>query len=201
MIFWFENVLNAIFFLSLSLCLDLIVIVRHSLAQVQTQVDRLHRHDADDTVVHIIVVIISHQFVVVDTWNDQQHQKCIKDAILQVSNHLIDSIHLPSKALKVFLSTWKSVICNNIVTNRYILYIFFLKKNANAYQVQMHPNMSKEAHYDAKKDLRNHPMLSRRTNPNIGIAKFHQTQTCLNFCYRLFIRFLLTHPFSFKHWK
>lgn len=38
------------------------------------------------------------------------------------------------------------------------------------YQVQMHPNMNKEAHFDAKKDLRNHPMLSRRTNPNIGIA-------------------------------
>lgn len=39
------------------------------------------------------------------------------------------------------------------------------------YQVQMHPNMNKEAHFDAKKDLRNHPMLSRRANPNIGIAK------------------------------
>lgn len=38
------------------------------------------------------------------------------------------------------------------------------------YQVQMHPNMNKEAHFDAKKDLRNHPMLSRRANPNIGIA-------------------------------
>lgn len=38
------------------------------------------------------------------------------------------------------------------------------------YKVQMHPNMNKEAHFDAKKDLRNHPMLSRRANPNIGIA-------------------------------
>lgn len=33
----------------------------------------------------------------------------------------------------------------------------------------MHPHLNKDAHYDAKKDLRNHPMLSKRPNPNIGI--------------------------------
>lgn len=36
------------------------------------------------------------------------------------------------------------------------------------YQVQMHPNVSKEQHFDVKKDLRNHPTLSKRANPNIG---------------------------------
>lgn len=34
----------------------------------------------------------------------------------------------------------------------------------------MHPNVSKEPHFDAKKDLRNHPTLSKRANPNIGIS-------------------------------
>lgn len=37
------------------------------------------------------------------------------------------------------------------------------------YQVQMHQNVTKETHFDAKKDLRNHPTLSKRANPNIGI--------------------------------
>lgn len=32
----------------------------------------------------------------------------------------------------------------------------------------MHP-MNKEAHFEAKKDLRNHPTLNKRANPNIGI--------------------------------
>lgn len=63
-----------------------IVIVRHSLDQVQTQVDRLHRHDADDTVVHVTVT--SHRQFVVDMLSDHQHQKCIKGAILQVSNRV-----------------------------------------------------------------------------------------------------------------
>lgn len=34
----------------------------------------------------------------------------------------------------------------------------------------MHPNAVKEPQFDAKKDLRNHPTLSKRANPNIGTA-------------------------------
>lgn len=60
-----------------------IVIVRHSLDQVRTQVDRLQRLDADNTVARVIIA--SHQFVV-DMSDDQPHPKCIKDAILQVKN-------------------------------------------------------------------------------------------------------------------
>lgn len=36
--------------------------------------------------------------------------------------------------------------------------------------VQVHPIVIKEPYFDAKKDLRNHPTLSKRANPNIGTA-------------------------------
>lgn len=36
------------------------------------------------------------------------------------------------------------------------------------YQVQMHPNVSKEPNFDAKKNVRNHHSLGKRANPNIG---------------------------------
>lgn len=34
----------------------------------------------------------------------------------------------------------------------------------------MHLNVSKEPHFEAKKDLRTHPTLHKRANPNLGIA-------------------------------
>lgn len=34
----------------------------------------------------------------------------------------------------------------------------------------MYPNVNKEPQFDVKKDLRNHPTLSKRANPNIGIV-------------------------------
>lgn len=45
----------------------------------------------------------------------------------------------------------------------------------------MHP-MNKEAHFEAKKDLRNHPTLSKRTNPNIGIEFVVQHFITFFFC-------------------
>lgn len=42
--------------------------------------------------------------------------------------------------------------------------------------------MNEEAHFEAKKDLRNHPTLSKRANPNIGIEFVVQHIYHIIFC-------------------